>query len=340
MTIRFITLACDNVYLASLAALRDVLQIADHITSRQRRGESLRLPVVESRLLSLNGKPVTTACGMRLPVDGSIDDDAPPATVVYLPGMFVGSNADVYMRDHARQVERVVQWLVEQYRGGATLAAVATSNLLLAEAGLLQRMRVPMPWVMESFLHRRYPGITPERHQAIVSADRIWCAANLSSSLTLAIELLRQYSTVSVGSLVAQYIQPAERLPDSAPLMTESGEDNLLLTRAMALIQRRCTKTIDYAKLAASLAVSQRTLIRHFKKHLGITPQAYQQQLRLDSAKRLLDTTAMPIAEVAGRVGYTNTAYFNRLFLQRVGISVKAYREQRRRSQISGSSAS
>jgi transcriptional regulator GlxA family with amidase domain len=339
MTIRFITFVCDNVYLASLAALRDVLQIADHVTSRQRRGESLRLPLVESRLLSLNGKPVTTACGIRLPVDGSIDDAA-PATVIYLPGMFVGSNADVYLRDHARQVERVVQWLVEQYRGGATLAAVATSNLLLAEAGLLHRMRVPMPWVMESFLHRRYPGITPERHQAIVSAERIWCAGNLSSSLPLAIELLRQYATVSVGSLVAQYIQPEERLPDSAQLMTDSGEDNLLMTRAMALIQRRCTKTIDYAKLASSLAVSQRTLIRHFKKHLGITPQAYQQQLRLDSAKRLLGSTAMPIAEVAGRVGYTNIAYFNRLFLRRVGMSVQTFREQRRRPPMPRTGAS
>ena len=330
MNYKFLTLAMDGVYLSSLSAMRDVQQIAHNIISRQQprliRSVSDTLPSFESYLISIAGEPVTTACGMRLPVDGSLRD-APRATAVYLPAIFMDVDAEVWLRENAKSVAHVLPWLEHQSQEGAILGAVATSNLLLAEAGLLQKMRVPVPWLMEAFLHRRYPSIIPEPHQAITHADNIYCAGNISSSLALAIELVDSQAPLITG-LLNQYIRPMELALETPSSIPSTEISDPLVVRAMVLIQKKFTRTIDYAKLARDLAVSQRTLIRHFNHELGLTPQAYQQKLRLEASKRLLAETQLPIARVAESVGYATPAYFCRLFRQRQGISVQSYQEQ------------
>lgn len=340
MNYTFLTLALDNVYLASLSAMRDVMQIADHIISRQRvrlRPAAARtLPSFKNHLISIDGEPVTTACGLQLQMDGGLDD-APQAAVLYLPAIFCGANAEAWLRDNAKPLARLMPWLEQQWQGGAIVGAVATGNLLLAEAGLLQKMRVPVPWAMESFLHRRYPAITPEPHQEIAKARNIYCAGNLSSSLALAIDLVGSHAPATITGLLNQYIRPMELALESPSSIPDAEISDLLVVRAMAMIQQMFTQTIDYGKLARDLAVSQRTLIRHFNRELGVTPQIYQQQLRLDASKHLLAQTQLPIARVAEYMGYANPAYFSRLFRERLGISIQAYQEQCRVSRAEAS---
>lgn len=330
MNHKFLTLAMDGVYATSLFAMRDVLQIANHIMADQKLPRSVRdpLPSLESYLISLDGEPVTTACGLRLPVDGSLQD-VPQTATIYLPAIYMAADAEAWLRTHKKMIAPLLPWIKRRSQKGEIVGAVATSSLLLAEAGLLQKMRVPVPWMLEEFLHRRYPSIIPERHKEVVQARNIYCAGNISSSLALAIELFDSRAPLMTG-LVNQYIRPTELTLQTSSTFPTTEISDPLIVHAMALIQTKFTKTIDYAKLAHDLAVSQRTLIRHFNRELGQTPQSYQQQLRLEASKRLLAETQLPIARVAESMGYTTPAYFCRLFRQRLGISVQAYQEQSR----------
>jgi transcriptional regulator GlxA family with amidase domain len=137
--------------------------------------------------------------------------------------------------------------------------------------------------------------------------------------------------------LLAHHLQSPHALsaPEDFAAGCEAGVTDPLVTRAQLLIQQRFTSPIDYAALAQQLSVSQRTLIRHFNRHLQCTPQSYQQQLRMEAARRLLETTRLRIASVAERVGYANVAFFNRLFQAHVGISALSYRDARQRTGIS-----
>lgn len=328
-----ITLAADGVYLASLAAMRDVMQIADHIISRQlmrlQSTAAMSLPTFERRLISVDGEPVTTACGLRLSMDGGLDDIG-QATVVYLPAIYIGIDAAAWLRDREKPMAQLLPWLGRQWQGGASIGTVATSNLLLAEAGLLQKMRVSVPWAMEAFLHRRYPATTSDPHREIVKADNIYCAGNLSSSLSLAIELIGQYAPPTITELLNQYVRPMERALEATHTGSSTAIGDPLVVRAAAMIQKMFTQSIDYARLARDLAVSQRTLNRHFNRELGVTPQIYQQQLRVEAARHLLAQTQLPIARVAEYMGYANAAYFSRLFRQRLGISIQDYQAQSR----------
>ncbi|MNO05578.1 Arabinose operon regulatory protein [compost metagenome] len=64
------------------------------------------------------------------------------------------------------------------------------------------------------------------------------------------------------------------------------------------------------------------------KRVYGLTPMEYLTDYRLEQAKLLLLKTEIPVAAVAERTGFENTAYFSRRFTSKVGISPLRYRKR------------
>jgi AraC-like DNA-binding protein len=67
-------------------------------------------------------------------------------------------------------------------------------------------------------------------------------------------------------------------------------------------------------------------LSREIKKRLGKTYKALIQEKRVRQAMVLLEASDLGVAEIAERVGYSNTSYFHRLFFDAVGCTPRAYR--------------
>ncbi|MGL5819792.1 MAG: helix-turn-helix domain-containing protein [Phycicoccus sp.] len=79
--------------------------------------------------------------------------------------------------------------------------------------------------------------------------------------------------------------------------------------------------------VAARLAyMSEPTFSKYFKSATGTTFSTMVKKLRIAHARRLLDTTDQPIAQVAASSGYHNMANFNRQFLAEVGTTPSGYR--------------
>ena len=64
------------------------------------------------------------------------------------------------------------------------------------------------------------------------------------------------------------------------------------------------------------------------KKNAGLTYSAYLIQLRMNKAKKLLETTDFSIDEIAWLVGYHNKGFFYKCFTNDVGMSPKQYRKK------------
>jgi AraC-like DNA-binding protein len=65
---------------------------------------------------------------------------------------------------------------------------------------------------------------------------------------------------------------------------------------------------------------------RVFKKHYGITPLQYVNELRMAEIKHLLHDTGFSISEIAEKNGYDNPGYFSRAFRKYTGMSPREYR--------------
>lgn len=74
-------------------------------------------------------------------------------------------------------------------------------------------------------------------------------------------------------------------------------------------------------------------LCQLFKKYAGISMQAYIRELRIQRAKYLLDSSALPIADIAGQVGFADPYYFSKVFKASEGHSPIEYRKRQTRGQ-------
>lgn len=84
-------------------------------------------------------------------------------------------------------------------------------------------------------------------------------------------------------------------------------------------------KSIDCDYLAALSGVSHTYMTKIFKKHFGISPNAYITHKKISYAKDLLKTREYTAAEVAETSGFSSPYYFSRVFKKSVGISPTQY---------------
>jgi AraC family transcriptional regulator len=104
-------------------------------------------------------------------------------------------------------------------------------------------------------------------------------------------------------------------------------------------LYRRLHRARDYAAacfagpltlddLARVAHLSPNHLLRTFRQVFGHSPHQYLTSLRLEQARRLLTTTAQPVAEVCVAVGFTSLASFTRLFRRRYGRPPATFRRE------------
>jgi AraC-like DNA-binding protein len=99
------------------------------------------------------------------------------------------------------------------------------------------------------------------------------------------------------------------------------------ITRAKALLHERHADPLDLGRLAKELGVSYTSFRRSFKRHTGLPPNQYLQQIRLDHAKHRLIHTPQTISEIAYATGFASIYYFSRLFKSRFGKGPGQFRK-------------
>jgi len=91
-------------------------------------------------------------------------------------------------------------------------------------------------------------------------------------------------------------------------------------------IYRNYRNKLSLDNIAQAVFLSKYHLLHGFKKALGITPYEYIQQLRIDDAKRLLNTTNKTVSEIAFEVGFESISQFNRTFKKITKVSPSQYK--------------
>ena len=95
----------------------------------------------------------------------------------------------------------------------------------------------------------------------------------------------------------------------------------------------------DVEHLAQEVGLSSRQLRRVLLQHFGVTPIELAQTQRLLFAKKLLQETALPMAEIAYAAGFGSVRRFNALFSRRYGIAPSAIRRAAAQPETAGRDA-
>lgn len=116
-------------------------------------------------------------------------------------------------------------------------------------------------------------------------------------------------------------------LSHEVTLVLPSSDDPRI--NAVAEFTRNHLATVTLEQVCDAVAMSPRTLRRHFQKAMGVSWEEYRLRLRIYIAIDELDTTGKPIGVVAADVGYLSQAAFAKAFRSIMGIGPAAYRRLR-----------
>ena len=111
----------------------------------------------------------------------------------------------------------------------------------------------------------------------------------------------------------------------------EDPENQDQIRKALSYLHENFRSPIRLDDLASEASLSKFYFSRRFRRLTGFSPGEYLIRLRLEYAKTLLETTDLPIRTVGEMSGFTDEAYFSRLFHQRTGTNARAYRKEKRR---------
>ena len=100
------------------------------------------------------------------------------------------------------------------------------------------------------------------------------------------------------------------------------------VTATKVFIESHLTDDLDVALIADNVHLNQDYLTRIFKRETGVSVKSYVVTRRMEKARELLETSRLPITDVAYQVGYYNYTSFNRIFKKTYGLSPQSFRKK------------
>lgn len=222
-------------------------------------------------------------------------------------------------------------------RPDARIVSICTGAFVLAAAGLLDGRRATTHWSFADDFRALYPNVLLDENLLFVEDGNICTAAGLAAGLDLCLHILRTDHGSAVANRVARYcVVPPWREGGQSQFIErqvpETGSDSTAPTREWAL--GRLGDDLDLATLAAHARMSVRTFTRRFKAETGLAPGTWVLQQRLRHARHLLETTRLPVDEVARCAGMGTAASLRHHMRTELGVAPIAYRKTFRRATV------
>jgi transcriptional regulator GlxA family with amidase domain len=329
MTKRVAIVVLDGAYSSTAWQFIDFAQLANGYSDTLRAGETnlferrRQLDHISCDCISLTGQSTHMTEG--LPVSTiPLDAAATQYDLVFIAAMSY-VNEDVFSK-RLNKFRPIYPWLMQQWLGGSVVASLGSGTFVLAEAGLLNHRVATTPWPLEQVFHRSYPAVKLDVSRDITESNRIVCGSTGGIEHQLIIRLIEILTTPQIAQLVSHDVQFDQRYTTH---ILADGDD--VVSQAQYWFMKNLAQRITLADVACRLRVSERTLIRHFNRKLGMTPHTYLQSIRIDAAKILLKETNLMLGKVAERAGYSDVTYFKQVFRENVGVSPTVFRKTPRR---------
>jgi transcriptional regulator GlxA family with amidase domain len=235
----------------------------------------------------------------------------------------------------AEEDEHLIDWLKAAAERSQRVASVCSGAFLLARAGLLDGRRATTQWASCADLAERYPAVTVEPDPIFVRDGNLVTSAGVTAGMDLALALVEEDLGRDVALAAARWLvvflkRPGGQAQFSAQLAAQTAERQPLRD-LQAWIPDHLDTDLSVPALAGRAAMSERNFARAFRRETGMTPAAYVEAARVESARIALETGDLPVEQVARQAGFGTVETMRRAFGRRVGVSPVDYRSRFRR---------
>jgi transcriptional regulator GlxA family with amidase domain len=329
----FTVLILQGAYATGVAMTLDILAAAQTLAPRAATA------VPTWRLCSMDGGDVTLQSGMKLVTTKLPAKPRNDSSTWIIPGLGLNSADSVQHGMESDEAVRVAAAIAKHVHAGGCVAAACSAVFLLQAAGVLKGRRATTTWWLAPLLQRMEPT-------CLVDADRMVCSdvprvqpREIKGTSTIVTagaafaqsDLMLHLLRVQFGNALVEVVSRMllidgreAQSPFIIPEVLASGSD--LVARLAARIEAALPNPPSVMALAQEFCMSTRTLSRHVQSATGMSTQALINSVKLQRARKLLQSSRMTVDRVAEAVGYQDATALRRLMKKVAGVNPGRYR--------------
>jgi transcriptional regulator GlxA family with amidase domain len=277
-------------------------------------------PLYEVRVCTVGAAPARSASGYAVVPDHGLEALAWADTVIV---------AGVEGRRAAGPFPAEALEALRETAGRTRTVSICTGAFVLASAGMLDGRPATTHWLWADLFREQHPDVLLDPQVLFVDDGDVLTSAGVAAGVDLCLHLVRRDHGAAVANRAARrcVVPPwrsggqSQFIERHVPAVTETST---AAARAWAL--EHLAEPLDLAGLAARARMSVRTFTRRFRDETGLSPARWLAEQRVDRARHLLETTDLPVDQVARHSGFGTAAALRAQMAAAVGVAPSAYR--------------
>ncbi|OZI22240.1 AraC family transcriptional regulator [Bordetella genomosp. 7] len=250
-------------------------------------------------------------------------DDAGPVDICIVPPL-QGPAPDAVARNGP-----LIDWLAQYYKNGGELACLCLGAALAAAAGLLDGRQAVVHWAAQASYAQWFPAVRWVCDRVVIAERGLYTSGGAFSAAHLVLHLVEKYTDRDTAIWCAKFFQLDWSRQSQLPFAVFVGQKEHADDTVRAVqqhIESRYAERLTVEGLARRHALGRRTLERRFRQATGNSIVEYLQRIRVEAAKKQLESSRKTVAEVMYDVGYSDSKAFREIFSKYCGMSPVEYR--------------
>lgn len=245
--------------------------------------------------------------------------------LVIIPALFGN------IREAVESNKKLLPWIVTQYKSGAEVASLCVGAFLLASTGLLNGKKCSTHWRYINDFGKMFPEVNVQHGTIVTEENGIYSSGGANSYWNLLLHLVEKYTNRETAVLTSKYFAiDFGRNSQSffAMFKGQKQHNDEEIRKAQEFIEKNIEEKITVGELAEKTAVGRRSFERRFKKATRNSVLQYIQRVKIEAAKRSIESSRKNITEIMFDVGYTDTKAFRSTFKKITGVTPLEYKSK------------
>ncbi len=286
--------------------------------------QSGKPPLFEVQFVGMTKEPQTYHQLFTLTPNVTIDE-VEKTDLIMIPA--VNGNMEEVIKENSP----FFQWINFQYRNGAEVASMCVGAFILAATGLLKGKKCSTHWLGHNEFRRMFPDVHLVGDRIITDEQGVYSSGGASSFLNLILYVIEKYAGRDIAIQLSKYYLVEYDRDNQSPFIIFAGEkahNDDSIKDAQIYIENNFSKRITVEELSELCTLGRRTFERRFKKATSYSAIEYMQRVKIEAAKKSLESGKKQVGEVMFDIGYTDTKAFRTTFKKITGLSPLDYRNK------------
>ena len=227
--------------------------------------------------------------------------------------------------------QEFVPWIVRHYKTGAEVASLCLGAFILASTGLLSGRTCSTHWLFSNEFRTMFPDVELRDNRIVTEQSGLYSSGGAHSYWNLLLHLVEKYTNRELAILASKYFVLDISRTSQSPFTIFKGQkihNDGDIIRVQEFIETNYQEKITVDDLCEKFGIGRRTFERRFKKATNNTVLEYLQRVKIEAAKKELETGRKTVSEVMYDVGYTDTKAFRDVFKKVTSMSPVDYRNK------------